>query len=285
MLETAYSVPNYYSNLYPRNLGYCENGVYSFDCWNLIKVILAGWKPTGVKGSFTKPTVTGDIDGRTLLSKCHDRSKDFSKLRQPGTYLYLSTSPHAGIYIGDRVVHGLTVNVIECTRAWGQNGVIYSYVDAKGGRYNYKGGQKVYSWTDYGLLPWVDYDIKSEDIFTVPEPEENTVAYTNYKVVKGDTLNVIAKRYGATVDDILKVNPSIKDPDRIYVNQEILIPVPTQQTSTSASKAEEVYHTVQKGDTLSGIAKRYGTNYLKLAALNGIINPNRIYVGQKIRVR
>ena len=33
------------------------------------------------------------------------------------------------------------------------------------------------------------------------------------------------------------------------------------------------------------VAKKYNTNYLKIAALNGIVNPNRIYVGQKIRVR
>ena len=46
-----------------------------------------------------------------------------------------------------------------------------------------------------------------------------------------------------------------------------------------------VYYTVQSGDTLSGIASKYGTTYQKLAQINGITNPNKIYVGQKIRVR
>ena len=288
MLETAYSVKNYYNNHYPNNLGYHHSdGSYSFDCWNLIKVILAGWNPSIPVDSFTKPTVTGDIDGRTLLSKCHDKSKDFSKLATypEGTYLYLATSPHSGIYVGDRVVNGKTVNVIECTKGWGSNGVIYSYVDSRGGRYNYKGGTKCYSWTDFGLLPWVDYETKSEDIVIVPEPEENTTMYTSYTVKKGDTLSTIAKKYNTTVEAIMQANPSIKDPNKIYVGQSILIPVPTQQTSTSATSGEKVYHTVQRGETLSGIAKKYGTNYLKLATLNGIVNPNRIYVGQKIRVR
>jgi LysM repeat protein len=46
-----------------------------------------------------------------------------------------------------------------------------------------------------------------------------------------------------------------------------------------------VYYTVKSGDTLSGIASKYGTSYMKLAKMNGISNPNKIYVGQKIRVR
>lgn len=43
-----------------------------------------------------------------------------------------------------------------------------------------------------------------------------------------------------------------------------------------------VTYTVKKGDTLSGIAKKYGTTYQTLAKKNNIKNPNLIYVGQKI---
>lgn len=46
-----------------------------------------------------------------------------------------------------------------------------------------------------------------------------------------------------------------------------------------------VYYTVRSGDTLSGIAAKYGTTYQKLAQMNGIANPNKIYAGQKIRVK
>ena len=46
-----------------------------------------------------------------------------------------------------------------------------------------------------------------------------------------------------------------------------------------------VYYTVKKGDTLSAIAKRYGTTYQKIAQLSGIANPNKIYPGQRIRVK
>lgn len=45
------------------------------------------------------------------------------------------------------------------------------------------------------------------------------------------------------------------------------------------------YYTVKSGDTLSGIAARYGTTYQRLAQMNGIANPNKIYAGQIIRVK
>ena len=51
------------------------------------------------------------------------------------------------------------------------------------------------------------------------------------------------------------------------------------------SGSSAVYYTIKKGDTLSGIAARYGTTYQKLAQMNGISNPNKIYAGQKIRVK
>ena len=48
---------------------------------------------------------------------------------------------------------------------------------------------------------------------------------------------------------------------------------------------KKTYYTVKRGDTLSEIAKKYGTTVSKLASLNGISNPNKIYVGQKIRIK
>jgi len=54
--------------------------------------------------------------------------------------------------------------------------------------------------------------------------------------------------------------------------------------SAPASATGETVHTVVRGDTLSGIAKKYGTTAAKLAKYNGIANPNMIVVGQKIRV-
>ncbi|MBT0899025.1 LysM peptidoglycan-binding domain-containing protein, partial [Streptococcus lutetiensis] len=52
-------------------------------------------------------------------------------------------------------------------------------------------------------------------------------------------------------------------------------PIQTPATNT---------YTVRSGDTLSSIAAKFGTNYQALASLNGISNPNLIYVGQVLRV-
>ena len=55
------------------------------------------------------------------------------------------------------------------------------------------------------------------------------------------------------------------------------------QDQVNAGNAQ--YYTVQSGDTLSSIAAKYGTSYQKIAQLNGMSNPNLIYVGQKLRIK
>lgn len=49
--------------------------------------------------------------------------------------------------------------------------------------------------------------------------------------------------------------------------------------------SKTVTYTVKKGDTLSSIAKKYGTTYQKIAKDNGIKNPNVIRVGQKLKIK
>ena len=50
-------------------------------------------------------------------------------------------------------------------------------------------------------------------------------------------------------------------------------------------KAMDMYYIVQKGDTLSAIAKKYSTTYQAIAELNSIGNPDLIKVGQKLRIK
>lgn len=54
---------------------------------------------------------------------------------------------------------------------------------------------------------------------------------------------------------------------------------------TEEPKDNKKYYIVKKGDTLSGIAKKYKTTVDKLVKLNNIKNKNLIYVGQKLRVK
>lgn len=105
---------------------------------------------------------------------------------------------------------------------------------------------------------------------TTPPPASGQTYY----VKKGDTLRNIASRFSISVDDILKLNPQITNPNKIYVGQAITIP------STAPT------YIVQKGDTLKIIAGKFGTTVDKLLQLNpNIKNADLIYTGQVINVR
>lgn len=58
----------------------------------------------------------------------------------------------------------------------------------------------------------------------------------------------------------------------------------TKESNTPVASTGYTVYTVKSGDTLSDIAAKYGTTYQKLAAYNGITNPNLIHVGQKIKI-
>ena len=70
-----------------------------------------------------------------------------------------------------------------------------------------------------------------------------------------------------------------------YIAREVNKRLNGNITSSTPSLPESSgTYTVQKGDTLSSIARKYGTTYQKLAELNGIQDPSKIYVGQVLKV-
>lgn len=102
-----------------------------------------------------------------------------------------------------------------------------------------------------------------------------------YTVQRGNTLSQIANTYGVTVSHIVEIN-NIANPNLIYPGQKLRI---TESTNTNLNPViQNNFYTVQRGDTLSGIARRYGISTQYLVRLNGISNPNLIYPGQMLKV-
>jgi LysM repeat protein len=100
---------------------------------------------------------------------------------------------------------------------------------------------------------------------------------TTYIVQPGDSLTAIAARYGITVDALATAN-NLTVTTRLLVGQQLTIPV-AAPPPTSVQQ-----YTVQRGDTLASIARRFNTTVQNLIALNGIANANRIIAGQRLNV-
>ena len=112
-----------------------------------------------------------------------------------------------------------------------------------------------------------------------------------YTVRRGDTLSTIARRYRVTVADLQSVNELRTT--RIRPSQNLMIPgrsaaaLPRPATAERATTADDerpvVYH-VRRGDTLSRIARMFGTSVRSIKALNQL-EDDRINVGDRLTVR
>lgn len=98
-----------------------------------------------------------------------------------------------------------------------------------------------------------------------------------YHVVqRGENLYRIGLRYGVSLWSIAQAN-GITNVNLIRTGQVLLIPVPAP-----APMPEPRIYIVRPGDTLAGIAWRFGTTVWVITRANGIWNPNLIYVGQRL---
>ena len=101
----------------------------------------------------------------------------------------------------------------------------------------------------------------------------------DHLVVKGDTLLKIAAKYKTTPQEIMKLNPAIKDASHIEIGWKLKIPATKPAPSKYAS------YTVLPGDTLSKIAKAFKTTVEDIVKANPIIkDPNLIHVGTVLKV-
>ncbi len=126
-------------------------------------------------------------------------------------------------------------------------------------------------------------------------PASQRVAYQTHVVRSGETISGIAQRYGVSTGEVRDANPKIPRSGMIRVGQQLVIPtngfnaetraaIAATQGSVRAPSRNASVYTVRKGDTLSGIAQRYGTSASTLKRINGL-SSDQLKVGQKLRLK
>ena len=97
-----------------------------------------------------------------------------------------------------------------------------------------------------------------------PKKTVNGKEFYIYHVASGEGFFAIGRKFNTTQEEILKYNPEAQY--GLKGNQELLIPVHTQNTPT---ESENIFiHTVQPGETLYAIANMYHVTTQKLIELN-----------------
>jgi len=112
----------------------------------------------------------------------------------------------------------------------------------------------------------------------------STATTTSYTVRSGDTLGTIASRHGTSVAALVQLN-GLTNPNLIRIGQVLKVPAGggSSGATVKAPSGGATTHVVKAGETLSGIASRYGITAAQIIAANGL-SGDRIYVGQQLRL-
>ena len=136
-------------------------------------------------------------------------------------------------------------------------------------------------------VPPATTPVSTPDGTPAATPSATATTGPKYHTVElGDTLAKIARAYGVTSVAIVEAN-SLASADLIYVGQRLLIPEAGGTSSKSGTPIPlptPTIHVVQPGDTLSVIAKRYGTTVDRLVEINGLGSPDKLRVGMRLLI-
>jgi len=134
---------------------------------------------------------------------------------------------------------------------------------------------------NYHILLPIDKSESLEHYLSNNEPS-TWAPYREYVVKSGDTLSQIAQHFQLPMS-LIKVNNGIKG-HFLKVGQVLLIPASGEQGFTGEiSQLQAVSYKVVSGDTLSGIAEKFGTSVGKIQRYNGL-NSSIIKVGQILSI-
>lgn len=148
-----------------------------------------------------------------------------------------------------------------------------------------------FQYSDRGRVNGIDGNV-DRDYFTngvflnnVSQIPKDTVTDKNQefkyiRVNRGETLSGIAIKYNTSYQYLARIN-NIANPNLIYVGQELKVP------ALGDYKIHDTSHRlyiVRRGNTLTQIAREYGVTIENIVELNGIANPNLIYIGETLRI-
>ena len=105
-----------------------------------------------------------------------------------------------------------------------------------------------------------------------------------HTVKRGESLSVIAHRYGYISADLIKLNKLKRT--SVQVGQKLKIPttkVSPEPVKMAKAKSKTITHTVKRGESLSVIARRYGKTSAQLTSFNKLRSTS-LAVGQKIKI-
>ncbi|MGB4637026.1 MAG: LysM peptidoglycan-binding domain-containing protein, partial [Limnochordia bacterium] len=104
-----------------------------------------------------------------------------------------------------------------------------------------------------------------------------------YTVQPGDSMFLIAQRFGVSLNALIAANPQITNPNLIFPGQIVCVPIVSQPPG--GCPPGTFAYTVRPGDTMFNIARRFGVSLDALIRANPQIpNPNQIRPGQIVCV-
>lgn len=99
-----------------------------------------------------------------------------------------------------------------------------------------------------------------------------------HKVVQGETIYGIAKKYNIKANEIYALNPEVKNKP-LQLNAVLILPNKAYVANSGVN-----FHKIEKGDTFYGIAKKYNSTIEKLKKYNPNINPSDLKIGMQVNL-
>ena len=114
---------------------------------------------------------------------------------------------------------------------------------------------------------------------SVSEPVERVITW--HRVKRGETLSHVARRYDVSQSQIQRWNRMGRS-TQIKIGQRLRIGETPTERARVATRGST--HTVRSGETLIGVAKRYGVSLSALSSANGLSTRSKIWIGQRLRI-